>query len=499
MSSTDSHSVLLFYQYFTPLLSTDGVLSLIEWQQELCTRLHLSGRVLISEQGVNGTLAGTLENTAIYEKNVEQHQWKDHTLFVGIQWKRSVNSPGQLLPFPDLRVRRVNEIVSSGGTIPWNVANPTNGGTHLGPEEFHTVLDQAIPDDNLVVLDVRNRWEHAVGHFTDAAGRPAVHPNMRNFTQFKEYVDTHGPMLFKDKKVLMYCTGGIRCETASAYLMSTGIAKEVCQLQGGIHTYCEERTAAAAAAAAAAAVFINTDTSSSTTTNCVIDDNKSSDKKSINISQTSHSNYFLGSNFVFDRRAVLPGGSGIVVGTCTECDAPYDQFDGAAVCTACVCPVLVCQNCRQKGVEALATKMTGFVRKEWFCQSHRYLAESYYYCLDFFDVAELSRQKCALMELLKTNVGVQIIGGKQGEETKLKNWRDKKVLQRQINRLGERTKKLKQGETNCLLRNIHFEPLCRCCSKENCDGRCWGFWKSPTKIQTTTVLTSSTQEVSGGE
>ena len=235
-------TVLLFYQYFSPVLSDEGVKHLIASQQELCTRLHLYGRVLISEQGVNGTLAGTTLETSTYEKELEAYLWKDYALFNTIQWKRSSCIQ---LPFPDLRVRRVQEIVSSGGTLPWSVVDPTQpgqGGTHLLPTEFHRVLNEATPDDNLIILDVRNRWEHAVGHFTDAAGRSAIHPNMRNFTQFKDYIDSKGSTLFKNKKVLMYCTGGIRCETASAYLVSTGIAKEVCQLQGGIHEYCEERS-----------------------------------------------------------------------------------------------------------------------------------------------------------------------------------------------------------------------------------------------------------------
>ena len=67
----------------------------------------------------------------------------------------------------------MKEIVSSGGTIAWDNANPIKGGTHLKPSAFHQVLEQATIDDNLVILDVRNRWEHSVGHFTDAVGRSA--------------------------------------------------------------------------------------------------------------------------------------------------------------------------------------------------------------------------------------------------------------------------------------------------------------------------------------
>ena len=179
--TTTTTTVLLFYQYFSPTLTDPQVQQLVHDQQQLCARLQLTGRVLISEQGVNGTLAGTTPNTTTYEHNVEHY----HNLFTHIQWKRS---PATTPPFPDLRVRRVKEIVSSGNTLPWHVANPQKGGLHLTPQAFHNVLEQARPDDNLVILDVRNRWEHAVGHFTDAAGRAAVHPNMRNFTQVRHTV-----------------------------------------------------------------------------------------------------------------------------------------------------------------------------------------------------------------------------------------------------------------------------------------------------------------------
>merc|ERR1712216_647752 len=133
-------------------------------------------------------------------------------------------------------------IVPSGG-MPYSVDTLTGeliGGVHLTPDEFHQRIALANPDDDMVMLDVRNRTEYSVGHFVDAAGRAALQPNMRNFKSFRTFVDEHGEELFKGKRVMMYCTGGIRCETASAYLQSTGIAKEVYQLHGGIHWYAEQ-------------------------------------------------------------------------------------------------------------------------------------------------------------------------------------------------------------------------------------------------------------------
>ena len=475
-------TILLFYQYFSPILPEQSVQNLIQWQKEICETLHLTGRVLISEQGINGTLAGTNNHTKTYENHVETYQSLEtqSLLFHTIQWKRSTAPNGQILPFPDLRVRRVKEIVSSGGTIAWDNANPIKGGTHLKPSAFHQVLEQATIDDNLVILDVRNRWEHSVGHFTDAVGRSAIHPNMRNFTQFKEYIDTKGPELFKNKKVLMYCTGGIRCETASAYLLSTGIAQEVCQLEGGIHTYCEER------------MSLDKKQEQEKEQEQVQEkeqeqvheqEEEQKEKKTV-VAKDKVNNYFLGSNFVFDRRAQLLGGSGIVVGKCTECKMEYDQFDGAAVCTACVCPVLVCGTCRETGIEEpfTQTNQDGFTRKEWFCQSHNYLAGSYYYCIDFFDSDECKRQKEALVDIMKKEIVIGVVGGKQSEVVKLKHWRDRKVVQRQINRLSERAKELKglcDMDTLIKLRDSKSNPLCRCCGKEDCDGRCWGFWNTP--------------------
>ena len=178
-STATTSTVLLFYQYFSPTLSEEAVQHLVDWQTETCASLHLTGRVLISEQGINGTVAGTTTNTQSYENTVETYHSLDahSVLFHALQWKRSKLATGHMLPFPDLRVRRVKEIVSSGGTLTWDCANPILGGTHLKPADFHRVLEQATIDDNLVILDVRNRWEHSVGHFTDAAGRSAIHPS----------------------------------------------------------------------------------------------------------------------------------------------------------------------------------------------------------------------------------------------------------------------------------------------------------------------------------
>jgi hypothetical protein len=359
--------------------------------------------------------------------------------------------------------------------------------------------------------------------------------------------------LFKDKKVLMYCTGGIRCETASAYLLSTGIAQEVCQLEGGIHTYCQERQECNEEGSKQGVEEGgkegnkegsnernkegNKEGKTEETKDGTKEETKEETKEGTTEvtkegtdteggtekpTDTMHpppANYFHGSNFVFDRRAQLPGGSGVVVGQCTECLAAFDQFDGAAVCTACVCPVLVCDTCRTQGVREVLTRtptattattttttttvvpaQSGFRRREWFCQAHRYLAGSYYHCLAFFDSEECHRQKAALMKIMHSKVWHKPVKRKpvknsnnsdqgaqgetvHGENVRLEHWRDRKVLQRQINRLGKRAKELEGvGDQAGVLRPAGLHPVCRCCGKGECDGKCWGFWSSPPSL-----------------
>ena len=142
-------------------------------------------------------------------------------------------------------------------------------------------------------------------------------------------------------------------------------------------------------------------------------------------------------------------------------------------------------TCREHGVteQFTQTQQEGFKRKEWFCQSHRYLAGSYYYCVDFFEADECTRQKAALVQILNKEIVRGVVGGAQGEVQKLEHWRDRKVVQRQINRLGERAAMLTglcERERVERVRDAMLNPLCRCCGKDGCDGKCWGFWNTCT-------------------
>lgn len=320
---TRSRSVVLFYRYF-PRKISDAVDDLAQWQQSLAQRLELTGRVLVADEGINGTLSGSEAALDAYQRACEA--WTVPPLLGGyvrplrgIDWKRSTS---EVDPFPDLVIKRVNQIVAAGN-LSYDLENT---GIHLTPEDFHAMVTQ--DRDDVILLDVRNRFENSIGHFVDAHGKPALHPNMRNYrppppdvriltltltliptlSGFAEYVARHRDD-FQGKTVLMYCTGGVRCETASAHIKGEVATASVYQLQGGIHRYLEAFP-------------------------------------------PEQGGRFHGKNFVFDRRVAMPASasnpaSSGIVGQCSECGAPWDELAGAVVCTVCRDMVLVCPSCRE--------------------------------------------------------------------------------------------------------------------------------------------------------
>lgn len=212
------NKIILFYKY----ISIEYPKQVMKWQQEICKNLGFKGRILISHEGINGTLGGSIENIEQYKALMDSHE-----LFSNIDFKESDGGPEC---FPRLSVKVRNEAVSLG--IPYDQLTPRNAGQHLTAQETHELLTEK-PED-LVVLDARNNYEWAIGKFEGA-----LTPDIENFRDLPQYLDENLEQ-FKDKQVLMYCTGGIRCERASAYLNEKNVAKKVYQIQGGIHRYTEE-------------------------------------------------------------------------------------------------------------------------------------------------------------------------------------------------------------------------------------------------------------------
>lgn len=210
--------ILLYYKY----INIEYPERILKWQQKVCADLGLKGRVIIAHEGINGTVGGSTENTELYKAIMRKNP-----LFADISFKES---PGGADAFPRMRVVIKNEAVHLG--LDPKTITAQNGGIHLEPAQAHEMIARQSP--NLVILDARNTVESRIGTFTNA-----ITPDIEHFRELPGYIDKNLEQ-FKDKEVLMFCTGGIRCERASSYLKSKGVATNVYQINGGIHTYVEQ-------------------------------------------------------------------------------------------------------------------------------------------------------------------------------------------------------------------------------------------------------------------
>lgn len=433
--------VVLFYKYFIAessalkSLTANFVEEIKNFIQNVCGELHMKGRVLIAQEGINGTLSASsqkcmdqfIEMMDSYTCRVQGLQ-QEVQIFHRIDWKFSdvqddlVNRNQR--PFPDLKISIVKEIVSTGNAVQLDDI-PEYGGTHLSPQEFHQLLveneNSAIKSgesDNvdhdssrkeLVLIDIRNTFEHAIGHFKHNE-KPAMNPNMVTFSSFDTQFCEENKEYLKDKKVLMYCTGGIRCEKASAMLRKRGV-DDVNQLKGGIHRYLEQYP----------------------------------------------NGFFHGRNFVFDQRVALPSGKmddtgnvpvTVIVGKCIECQSPYDEISGSRVCTVCRDLVLVCEQC--------VTQL-----REYHCERHAGWKTCFFTFLEPFNKDELNEQIPGLISI-RDNL-------KDSKNTR-------RTLMRQITKVQKRIKELDECKS---FTEKNSPRRCRTCHEtENvCDGLCWGFWK----------------------
>ncbi|WP_112662036.1 rhodanese-related sulfurtransferase [Microvirga flavescens] len=188
----------------------------------LCALLGLKGTLLLAQEGINGTIAGTAEDIDALIAELREGALFGSRLD-NLELKFSGASE---MPFQRLKVRLKKEIVTLGDRD----TDPTKlVGTYVDPADWNKLLDEP----NLVLLDTRNAFEVEMGTF-----RGALDPKIERFSDFKAYVErTLDPA--KHKKVAMFCTGGIRCEKASSYMLSRGF-EEVYHLKGGILQYLED-------------------------------------------------------------------------------------------------------------------------------------------------------------------------------------------------------------------------------------------------------------------
>jgi UPF0176 protein len=208
--------VLLFYNY-TQIADPTAELSR---QQQFCEEHNLTGRMIIATEGLNATFEGDSEQVAQYQQWLHQDQ-----RFADTHFK---TSPGDGSSFPKLNIKVRPELVSLSLGAADIDPNQTTG-HHLTAEQLH---DWIHSDKEFYIIDMRNDYEFEVGHFAGS-----VLPNLENFRDLPKVLPEIAHL--KNKTVVTVCTGGIRCEKASGYLVTQGF-NDVHQLFGGIHTYMEK-------------------------------------------------------------------------------------------------------------------------------------------------------------------------------------------------------------------------------------------------------------------
>ncbi|MSP99256.1 MAG: rhodanese-related sulfurtransferase [Methylotenera sp.] len=216
-ASTDQYLTAAFYKFVS--LPDYKVLQVPIL--EACLKHGIKGTLLLAEEGINGTIAGLPENIQVLLAFLREHPLFENR-FADLDHKESFATEH---PFYRMKVKLKKEIVTLG--VP-SVSPTKQVGTYVKPEDWNAL----ISDPDVVLIDTRNAYEVDIGTF-----KGAIDPKTSTFREFPEYVAANFDKT-KHKKVAMFCTGGIRCEKASSYMMDQGF-EEVFHLQGGILKYLE--------------------------------------------------------------------------------------------------------------------------------------------------------------------------------------------------------------------------------------------------------------------
>ncbi|MFN8509467.1 MAG: rhodanese-like domain-containing protein [Deinococcaceae bacterium] len=205
---------MLYHDSFYRFVNLENPKQWVSDLRDLCMLLELKGTILVAQEGLNGMLAGSEENLNRFWKHLNAQ-----SNFESLRPKRTQSSE---MPFKHLKIKEKKELVPLG--IP-NVDAVAQTGVQVSPEAWRTL----IQDDNVILIDNRNSFEFELGTF-----KGAINPQVRRFRDFADYV-LENEATWKGKKIAMFCTGGIRCEKASSWMMDLGF--DVYQLEGGILNY----------------------------------------------------------------------------------------------------------------------------------------------------------------------------------------------------------------------------------------------------------------------
>ncbi|MBP2239530.1 UPF0176 protein [Cytobacillus eiseniae] len=212
MTANKPYRILLYYKY-VPINNPEEFTS---EHLAFCKEIGLKGRILVAAEGINGTVSGTVEQTDQYMKIM-----KEDARFADMVFKIDDSATHA---FKKMHVRHRDELVTLRLEDDLDPTEVT--GKYLEPKQFF----QAMNDPETVVIDARNDYEYDLGHF-----RGAIRPDIKAFRELPDWVKENKDM-FEGKKILTYCTGGIRCEKFSGWLVKEGF-EDVAQLHGGIVTY----------------------------------------------------------------------------------------------------------------------------------------------------------------------------------------------------------------------------------------------------------------------
>jgi UPF0176 protein len=278
----DLQKVLLYYG-FTPLADPEAIRL---WQLELCQTLGIKGRIIVSPHGINGTVGGDM---AALKKYVIATKMYPGFRKIDFKW-----SDGTGNEFARLSVKNKRELVAFGNPdeIKVDENGVVGGGTHLKPFQVNKLVEER--GDEVSFFDGRNAYEAKIGQFEGA-----VIPNVESTHDFVAEIESGKYDHLKERPVITYCTGGIRCEILSAVMINRGF-KEVYQLDGGIVRYGQKY---------------------------------------------GKDGHWKGSLYTFDARMVTDFAEDTpIIGRCEKCEAPTKLFRNCGTAT-CHDLILLCDSC----------------------------------------------------------------------------------------------------------------------------------------------------------
>lgn len=334
---TSPYQILLYYKY----TKVNDPEAFVAWHKEVCAQLGFKGRILIAKEGINGTLEGLTGHTEEYVRLMHDQDGSEGTFgdFSDVVFK---TSPGKIdgTSFPKMKVKARKEVVTLGleryGEEDLDPNELT--GIHLDPTDLKKWYESG---EDFEIIDMRNDYEFKVGHF-----RNSINPEMENFRDLPKVLPALEAIKKASeagKKVLTVCTGGIRCEKASGYLIRKGF-KNVYQLDGGMHKFMEK--------------YPGED--------------------------------FLGSLYVFDGRetvdfmerkqkAAAAEAGRVVVGKCDVCQAQTEQFANCAN-IECHMKMLCCADCLKSSVEEAESLIADAPERESELRNILKVAHGFSFC-----------------------------------------------------------------------------------------------------------------------